>query len=72
MLNGTKIKLKWLFDHFRSFLIENANENSVQQYARYYLLESLGGSLFIDILGECVSLMFLLFLDPISDAKKYS
>ena len=59
MLNETRIKLKWFFDHFRASLTENANENSVQQYAQYYLLELLCGSLFIDTLGECVSLMFL-------------
>ena len=72
VLDGSRIKLKWLADHFRAPLPENASENLVQQYARYYILELLGGSLFMDTSGGRVSLMFLQFLDPISDAKKYS
>lgn len=72
VLDGTRIKSKWLADHFRAPLLENASEDLVQQYARYYLLELLSGSLFMDTSGGRISLLYLQFLDPISDAKKYS
>ena len=59
VLDGTRIKSKWLADLFRAPLTENASEDLVQQYARYYFLELLGGSLFMDTSGGQISLLYL-------------
>ena len=44
----------------------------VQQYAWFYILEMLGGMLFMDKSGEWLSVMYLQFFNPISNGKNYN
>ena len=44
----------------------------MQKYARFYIVEMLGGTLFMDKGGDRISIMYLQFFDPISNGKKYS
>ena len=44
----------------------------VQKSARFYIVEMLGGTLFMDKGGDRISIMYLQFFDPISNGKKYS
>ncbi len=50
--------MKWLQNTF-GVLLDDANEVTMQQYARACILELLGGSYFVDKSGEKVHLMFL-------------
>uniref|UniRef100_A0A2N9EQQ3 Aminotransferase-like plant mobile domain-containing protein n=1 Tax=Fagus sylvatica TaxID=28930 RepID=A0A2N9EQQ3_FAGSY len=53
-------------------LPDDANEVTVQQYTRAYILELLGGSYFADKSGEKVHLMFLPMLEDFDAAGRYS
>ena len=44
----------------------------MQQYAQFYILGMLGGTLFMDKFGVRVSIMYLQFFNPINNKKKYS
>lgn len=72
MLCGARLKLSWLKSMFNDPLPADATDLRVQQYARYYILEMLSGMLFMDKSGERISVMYLQFLNPISNGKKYS
>ncbi|XP_030957668.1 protein MAINTENANCE OF MERISTEMS-like [Quercus lobata] len=72
VLEGASIKAKWLEDQFRDPLPVDAPEALVQKYARFYILELLGGTLFMDKSGERISVRYLQYFDPISNGKKYS
>jgi len=72
VLEGASIKAKWLEDQFRNPLPVDAPEALVQKYARFYILELLGGTLFMDKSGERISVRYLQYFDPISNGKKYS
>ncbi|KAK7859295.1 hypothetical protein CFP56_006924 [Quercus suber] len=48
LLEGPRIKAKWLKDQFRNPLPANASEELVQQCARFYILEMLAGIFFMD------------------------
>ncbi|XP_050277135.1 serine/threonine-protein phosphatase 7 long form homolog [Quercus robur] len=72
VLEGVSIKAKWLEDQFRNPLPVDAPEALVQKYARFYILELLGGTLFMDKSGERISIRYLQYFDPISNGKKYS
>ena len=70
-LDGSRLNMKWLQDTF-TVLPDDANEVTVQQYTRAYILELLRGSYFADKSGEKVHLMFLPFLEDFDAARWYS
>ncbi|XP_065635837.1 serine/threonine-protein phosphatase 7 long form homolog [Quercus suber] len=72
VIERLRVKAKWLEDRFSNPLPADATEQLLQQYARFYILEMLGGTLFMDKSGEWVSLMYLQFFNPISNGKKNS
>ncbi|KAK7858484.1 protein main-like 1 [Quercus suber] len=73
VIERPRVKAKWLEDQFSNPLPADATEELVlQQYARFYILGMLGGTLFMDKSGERVSIMYLQFFNPISNGKKYS
>ncbi|KAK7857662.1 protein main-like 1 [Quercus suber] len=72
VIEGSRVKAKWLEDRFSNPLPAGATEELVQQYARFYILGMLGGTLFMDKSGKRVSVMYLQFFNPISNGKKYS
>ena len=72
ILAGARIRVSWLKEQFRGPLPANATDKVVQQHAHYHILVWLGSILFMDKSADRVSVMPLQFLNPISDAKKYS
>uniref|UniRef100_A0A2N9GV37 Aminotransferase-like plant mobile domain-containing protein n=1 Tax=Fagus sylvatica TaxID=28930 RepID=A0A2N9GV37_FAGSY len=70
-LDGSRLNMKWLQDTF-GVLHDDANEVTVQQYTRAYILELLGGSYFADKSREKVHLMFLPMLEDFDAAGRYS
>ena len=72
ILAGVRIRVSWLKEQFRGPLPADATDEVVQQHARYHILVWLGSILFMDKSVDRVSVMPLQFLNPISDAKKYS
>ncbi|KAK9995441.1 hypothetical protein SO802_020127 [Lithocarpus litseifolius] len=59
VLEGARVKAKWLEDQFRNPLPADTTDVLVQQYARFYILEMLAGTLFMDKFGERHSLIHL-------------
>ena len=57
MMEGSRVKAKWLEKWFSNPLLADATEVLVQQYARFYILGMLGGMLFMDDFGEWLSIM---------------
>ena len=72
VMEGARVKAKWLEDRFSNPLLVNAPKELVQQYARFYILEMLGGTLFMDKSSKWISIMYLQFFNPISNGKNYS
>lgn len=72
VMEGPRVKAKWLEDRFPNPLPVDAPDAVVQQYARFYIVEMLGGRLFMDKGGDRISIMYLQFFDPISNGKRYS
>ena len=72
MMEGPRVKAKWLKDRFSNPLPVDAPKELVQKYARFYILEMLGGTLFMDKSGDQISIMYLQFFYPISNGKKCS
>ncbi|KAK9996471.1 hypothetical protein SO802_021157 [Lithocarpus litseifolius] len=72
VLCGARLKTSWLESQFSDPLPADAIDLQVQRYARYYILQLLGGMLFMDKSSEWISVMYLQFLNPISNCKKYS
>ena len=72
VMEGSRVKAKWLEEQFSNPLPADATEVLMQQYARFYILGMLGGTLFMDKSGERVSIMYLQFFNPISNGKNYS
>jgi hypothetical protein len=70
-LDGSRLNMKWLQDTF-GVLPDDANEVTVQQYTRAYILELFRGSYFADKSGEKVHLMFLPMLEDFDAAGRYS
>ena len=56
VMEGPRVKAKWLEEWFSNPLPTNATEVLVQQYARFYILGMLGGMLFMDKSGERLSI----------------
>ena len=59
VMEGLRVKAKWLEDWYP--LPADATEELVQQYAQFYILEMLGGTLFMDKSSERISIMYLQF-----------
>ena len=72
VMEGPRVKAKWLEDRFSNPFPVDTPKEFVQKYARFYILEMLGGTLFMDKSGDRISIMYLQFFDPISNGKKYS
>nr|POF00557.1 nadp-dependent malic enzyme [Quercus suber] len=45
LMEGPRVKAKWLEERFSNPLLADASEELVQQYARFYILEMLAGIL---------------------------
>ena len=67
-----KIKYKWLDAQFAIPLAVDADDEVVQQNARYHLLVWMGALLFMDKLADRVSLLTLPLFNLISNARQYS
>ncbi|KAL0009307.1 hypothetical protein SO802_010809 [Lithocarpus litseifolius] len=72
VMEGPRVKAKWLEEQFTNPLPADATKVRVQQHARFYILEMLAGILFMDKSGERYSIMYLQFFNPISNRKNYS
>ena len=72
VMEGPRVKSKWLKEQFRNPFPANTTEVLVQQYARFYILEMLGGMLFMDKSSERLSIMYLQFFNLISNGKNYN
>ena len=72
VMEGPRVKAKWLEDQFRNPLPVDALDALVQKYARFYKVEMLGGTLFMDKGGDRISIMYLQFFNPIRNGKRYS
>ena len=71
-LTGARIKYKWLDTQFAAPQAVYADDEVVQQNARYHLLVRMGALLFMDKLADRVSLLTLPLFNPISNARQYS
>jgi len=72
MLCGPRLKACSLESQFSNPFLANATNLLVQQYTRFYILEMLGGMLFMDKFGERLSVMYLQLFNPISNGKNFS
>ena len=72
ILAGARLRFTWLDAQFSGPLAADATDEVVQQHVRYRILERLGTILFMDKSANQVSVMPLQFLNPISNAKRYS
>ncbi|XP_065624327.1 serine/threonine-protein phosphatase 7 long form homolog [Quercus suber] len=72
ILTGVRIRVSWLKPRFKAPLVANATDEVVQQHACYHILVWLGSILFMDKSINQVLVMPLQFLNPISNAKRYS
>lgn len=70
-LTGSRLSLSWLATQFGP-LSDDADEETVQRYARMYILMLLGGCLFADKSSIYVHLMFLPLLEDLNTAGRYS
>ena len=59
VMEGPRVKAKWLEEQFSNPLSANATEVLVQQYARFYILGMLGGILFVEMSSKRISIMYL-------------
>ncbi|TYK02837.1 serine/threonine-protein phosphatase 7 long form-like protein [Cucumis melo var. makuwa] len=70
-IKGSKLNLTWLASQFPG-LDDDVEEEIVIRYARAYILQLMGGSLFYDKSGSFVHLMFLPLLGDLHEAGRYS
>uniref|UniRef100_A0A2N9GI22 Aminotransferase-like plant mobile domain-containing protein n=1 Tax=Fagus sylvatica TaxID=28930 RepID=A0A2N9GI22_FAGSY len=70
-LKGARLSMPWLSDVF-GVLPDDADDATVQQYARAYILEMIGGSIFADKSGDRVHLQWLGLLRDFDIAGSYS
>ena len=66
-IKGSRLNLTWLASQFPR-LDDDAEEEIMIRYARAYILQLMGGSLFSDKSGSLVHLMFLPLLDDLHEA----
>ena len=69
--NGSRLRLNWLAQQFPP-LATDADDVMVERYARMYILQLMGGSIFADKSQDKVHLMFLTLLEDFDVARKYS
>ena len=72
ILARARLRFSWQDAQFSGPLAADATDEVVQQHARYHILKRLGTILFMDKSENQVSVMPLQFLNPISNAKRYS
>ncbi|XP_048501618.2 serine/threonine-protein phosphatase 7 long form homolog [Beta vulgaris subsp. vulgaris] len=71
VLQGSSLRLTWLRQHF--FLLPNdANEVTVQRFARAYILALMGSILFADKSGDAIQVLYLPLLADLDVAGTYS
>uniref|UniRef100_A0A2N9IPV6 Aminotransferase-like plant mobile domain-containing protein n=1 Tax=Fagus sylvatica TaxID=28930 RepID=A0A2N9IPV6_FAGSY len=70
-LSGSRLSLNWLAQQFPP-LAADADDVTVERYARMYILQLMGGSIFADKSQDKVHLMFLTLLEDFDVAGKYS
>ena len=70
-LDGQRLYLTWLNRSFPSLALD-ADEESIQRYARAYILHLIGGFLFSGKSSDKVHLMFLPLLQDFEAAGHYS
>ena len=70
-LDGQCLYLTWLSRSFPSLALD-ADEESIQRYARAYILQLIGGFLFSGKSSDKVHLMFLPLLHDFEAAGRYS
>ncbi|CAN0899468.1 Serine/threonine-protein phosphatase 7 long form homolog [Linum grandiflorum] len=71
VLHGSTVKLSWLRTHLRD-PPPDADEETLQHYARAYLLGLISGVLFTDKSGSAIQLKFLPLLRDLSNAGQLS
>ena len=70
-ISGQRLRLMWLTEHFPS-LPPDADVESVRCYARAFILQLIGGFLFVDKSNNRVHLMFLPLLQDLGVTSTYS
>ncbi|XP_050945197.1 serine/threonine-protein phosphatase 7 long form homolog [Cucumis melo] len=68
---GQRLSLTWLGAEFHE-LANDADEETITRYARAYILQLMGGSIFADKSTRYVHLMFLPFLANLHHTGRYS
>ncbi|XP_058192020.1 serine/threonine-protein phosphatase 7 long form homolog [Rhododendron vialii] len=63
---GGKVKMSWLREHFNGHLVAGYTEENVQQQARGYILQLIGGVLMSDHSGSQVHLAYLTLLEDLT------
>ena len=71
-LTEARIKYKWLDAQFTAPLAVDADDEVVQQNARYHLLVRMEALLFMDKSVDRVSLLTLPLFNPINNTRQYS
>ena len=70
-LDGQRLYLTWLSRSFPSLALD-ADEEFIRRYARAYILQLIGGFLFLGKSSDKVHLMFLPLLQDFEAAGRYS
>lgn len=70
-LKGSRLNMMWLSQTYGNLPID-ADDVTVQCYARAFILQLLGGSIFVGKSGSMVQLMFLPLLEDFDAAGEYS
>lgn len=71
VLHGSALKVSWLRTHFQE-PPSDADDITLQRYARAYILSLMGSVLFADKSGADVQLMFLPFLRDLTSVGQFS
>ncbi|XP_008464216.2 serine/threonine-protein phosphatase 7 long form homolog [Cucumis melo] len=70
-MKGQWLSLPWLAEQFEEFS-PDADVVSVQRYARAYIMQLIGGFLFVDKSNTLVHCMFLQFIFDFDQAGTYA
>ncbi|TYK03403.1 serine/threonine-protein phosphatase 7 long form-like protein [Cucumis melo var. makuwa] len=70
-IRGQRLSLTWLGAEFHEFA-NDADEETITHYARAYILQLMGGSIFADKSTRYVHLLFLPFLANLHHTGRYS
>ena len=70
-IRGQRLSLTWLGAEFHE-LANDADEETITHYARAYILQLMGGSIFADKSTRYVHLLFLPFLANLHHTGRYS